>query len=103
METMKFWWLRPRTLAEKGFFPEDWPNDCTHAAIVVAPTEDRGRAVAAQAGGDIWLDRGKAVCEEIRAEEFEVDCLVLDDALPDCPRCGYTWDEDEEAVKIFEE
>lgn len=67
---MKTWHLRPRDL-------ESW-DFLSFGSIVVAPTEERARKTAAEASEDVWLDSNLTLCEELIADEFDVDCLILD-------------------------
>lgn len=51
----------------------------TWGAVVVAPDEGQARRVASQAGGEAWLDKTVTNCEELKAEDYEVSCLILDE------------------------
>jgi hypothetical protein len=68
---MKTWHLRPKDLDSWDFY--------SFGAVVVAASEDRARMVAAQAIEDVWLDSSLTICEELIADDYVVDCLVLDD------------------------
>ena len=68
---MKTWHLRPKDLDSWDFY--------SFGAVVVAPSEERARMVAAQATEDVWLNSSLTICEELIADDYVVDCLVLDD------------------------
>lgn len=76
---MKIWHLSPIDVDSfVGKFPSRKEGQ-TWAAVVVAPNETSAREVAAEAGGNAWLDKNQTRCEEIVPSEFVVPALILDE------------------------
>jgi hypothetical protein len=75
---MKFYRLYPINASFFDKYPS-FKQSQTWSAIVVADTERTARVVAAEAGGEAWLDNRETNCEEIDPYDYEAPCLIMDE------------------------
>ena len=81
---MKAFHLHPKNM---DTFMDKYPDHRsgqTWGAVVIARSEREAREVAAQAGGDAWLDASETECEDLNPSEYTVPALVVDEPHYTC-------------------